>query len=412
MEFASHTLANGLEIAAECNGEAHSSALTFFVKTGSRDETAEEAGVSHFLEHMLFKGTPKRSADDVNRRFDEIGAHYNAFTNEESTVFYAAVLPEYLEEALDLLSDILRPSLRAADFETEKKVILEEICMYDDQPPFGADEKCRAAFYGTHPLGNSVLGSVGSVGDLPVEAMLAYFGRRYSPDNIALIATGRVDFDGLVRATESRCGHWEPSQPDRLTPSPDPNAGFTVIHKETATQQYAVQLSPGPTATDEDRYEAKLLATVLGDESGSRLYWDLIDPGRAEHVSLSHGEYQDAGLMMTYLACDPTLAAENLQRILDLYRLAETEGITAAELEQAKSKIRSRIVLSSERPRGRLFTVASDWVQRSQYRSVADDLDAIARIDVEAVNRVLARYPLTRNTTITIGPLDNVPTPK
>ncbi len=158
MKFLKHTLPNGLEIVAECNGEAHSTALGFFVKTGARDETDAVAGVSHFLEHMAFKGTASRSADDVNREFDEMGAHYNAFTNEENTVFYAAVLPEYQDRAVELLGDILRPSLREDDFGTEKQVILEEIQMYDDQPPFGADDKCRALLLRLAPAGPKRVG--------------------------------------------------------------------------------------------------------------------------------------------------------------------------------------------------------------------------------------------------------------
>src|SRR5512141_930133 len=129
MELLKHTLPNGLEIVAECNGAAYSTALGFFVNTGARDENDAIAGVSHFLEHMVFKGTPTRSADDVNREFDEMGAHYNAFTNEENTVFYATVLPEHQDHAVGLLADILRPSLRQDDFNTEKQVILEEIQM-------------------------------------------------------------------------------------------------------------------------------------------------------------------------------------------------------------------------------------------------------------------------------------------
>ena len=188
MQFLTHTLPNGLEIVAECNAEAYSTALGFFVKTGARDESDDVAGVSHFLEHMVFKGTPTRSADDVNREFDEIGSHANAFTTEEKTVFYAAVLPEHQTRAIELLADILRPSLHEADFDTEKKVILEEIQMYEDQPPFGADDKCRAAYFGDHPLGRSVLGTTASVEALPVAAMRDYFRRRYAPGNIVVAA--------------------------------------------------------------------------------------------------------------------------------------------------------------------------------------------------------------------------------
>ena len=216
---------------------AYSTALGFFVRTGSRDETDALAGVSHFLEHMVFKGTPSRSADDVNREFDEMGAHYNAFTNEENTVFYASVLPEHQDRAEELLADILRPSLREDDFETERQVILEEIQMYEDQPPFGADDKCRALHYGSHPLGRSVLGTVASVGGLAVEEMREYFRRRYSPGNIVLAAAGRIDFDRLVAWPGSAAASGSRSRPGGRSTG-RAGGGFHVLHKETATQQY------------------------------------------------------------------------------------------------------------------------------------------------------------------------------
>ena len=411
MNFCNHTLKNGLHLVAECNDEAHSTALGFFVEAGARDETDAVAGVSHFLEHMAFKGTPTRSADDVNRRFDELGAHYNAGTSEENTVYYAAVLPEHHDAAVELLADIMRPSLREDDFDTEKQVIVEEIRMYDDQPPFGADEKARAAYFGPHPLGRSVRGTVKSISDLPGDAMREYFRCRYSPGNITLIACGKVDFDALVARAEQSCGHWEPFDCRRTAEPTTLQAGFQAIRKEIATQQYALSLSEAPAAVDPDRYAAKLLAVVLGDDTGSRLYWELVDTGLAEHVSLGHSEYADAGIMMTYLSCEPDAAAANLQTILDVYRRAESDGVTAAELKQAKSKLSSRIVLSGERPRGRLFAVGSDWVYRRRHCSIEDDLAAVAGITAEEVSAVLAKYPLSRSTTLTIGPLDDVAAP-
>ncbi len=411
MEFRKHVLDNGLEIVAECAPEAYSVALGFFVKTGARDETPEIAGVSHFLEHMMFKGTPTRSADDVNREFDEMGAHYNAYTSEETTVYYAAVLPEYQTAAVELLADILRPSLREDDFHTEKKVIVEEIRMYEDQPPFGAEDKCRAAYFGAHPLGQSVLGTVDSVSRLDVEAMRGYFRRRYSPGNVVLVGCGRVDFERLVDVAQRSCGHWEPTANGRMCQPATPRTGFQLLVKESAAQQYAVQLSPGPTAADPDRYPAKLLATVLGDDSGSRFYWELIDPGLAEHASISHYEHEGAGLFITYLSCDPERAAENLAAIREIFRQAENQGITAEELEQAKNKVNSRVVLSSERPRGRLYAVGTDWVQRRQYRSVHDDLEAVAAITSDDIAAVLAKYSLSRGMTVTIGPLAQMTPP-
>ena len=412
MQFQNHKLDNGLEILAECNGDAHSTALGFFVKTGARDETDPVSGVSHFLEHMVFKGTPHRSADDVNREFDEMGAHYNAFTSEENTVYYAAVLPEYQDAAVDLLADIMRPALRDEDFNTEKNVILEEIKMYEDQPPFGADDKCRAAHFGPHPLGKSVLGSSDSIRQLSVEQMRDYFRRRYSPKNITLVGAGRIDFDKLVKRADELCGAWEPFPAPREMP-PIPAAGsFHVVTKESATQEYAIQLAHGPTATDGDRHAAKLLATVLGDDSGSRLYWELVDSGRAEQCSLGHYDYQGAGIFMTYMSCDPEDTAENLQTILDLYRRAERDGITAAELALAKSKVNSRVVLASEKPRSRLFNVGFNWICREEYRTIRDDLDAIEAVTVAQAVAVLAKHPLTRSTTYVVGPLKTVAAPK
>src|SRR5436309_620388 len=156
VRFHSQLLPNGLQIIGETSPSARSVALGFFVRTGSRDETAQVSGVTHFLEHMVFKGTPRRSADDVNRDFDRIGAHYNAYTSEENTVFYAAILPEYLPQAVDLLADILRPSLRVEDFDMEKNVIIEEIGMYEDQPMWSAYDHAKRVYFAEHP---AVLGA-------------------------------------------------------------------------------------------------------------------------------------------------------------------------------------------------------------------------------------------------------------
>src|SRR5262249_49778572 len=159
------------QLVGETIPSARSVSVGFYVKTGSRDETPDVAGVSHFLEHMAFKGTPRRSALDVNLDFDRIGANYNAYTSEEVTAFYAAVLPEYLPGPVDSLADILRPSLRGDDFDTEKQVILEEIKMYEDSPGSMAWEHAKKLYYGGHALGNTILGTVESVSALTADRM-------------------------------------------------------------------------------------------------------------------------------------------------------------------------------------------------------------------------------------------------
>ena len=408
MQFRKHVLDNGLQIIAECNPDARSISIGYFVRTGARDETDEVAGVSHFLEHMMFKGTPTRTAEQVNLEFDQLGADYNAFTSEEQTVYYAAVLPEYQSRTVELLSDMLRPSLRSEDFDTEKKVIVEEIRMYLDQPPYGADDIVRALHYGNHPLSRSVLGTVESIENLPVEAMRSYFERRYSPSNIILAAAGKIDFDALVADAQKYCGQWKTLLAPRETPPSKGGNQFQCVHKPQSTQEYVIQLADGPSATDADRYAAKILAVILGDDSGSRFFWELIDPGHVESASLSHDDGQGAGSFICYMACDPEFAADNLKRLADIYARVEAEGISETELAQAKSKLNSRVVLSGERPRGRLFNIGRNWQDRREYRTIQDDLAAVDKMTTADLAAVLKKYPLSKNTTVAVGPLEAI----
>jgi predicted Zn-dependent peptidase len=412
LEFRHQRLDNGLDVIAECNPRAHATALAFCVNTGSRDESDEVAGVSHFLEHMAFKGTSRRTAAEVNRELDEIGSHANAFTSEEQTVYYVTVLPEYAERAIDLLADMMRPALTEQDFELEKQVILEEIYRNEDQPPFGAHEKCMAAHFGSHPLGRSVLGTVESVSGLTPAAMRAYWQRRYSPGNMVLAAAGKVDFPGLVALAESHCGHWEPWDAPRAAPRAAPHRGYQVLPKELATQQYAVQIANGPAATDDDRYAGRVLTTILGDDVGSRLFWELIDTGLAEFAAMASCEYQGTGIVMTQLSCEPDQTADNLQRIFELQQAVQREGVTAEELSQAKNKIAAHIVLQSERSANRLFALAGTWIQLGCYRTVHEEVELYRAVDRDQIAAVLAKYPLTENTTVVIGPLSDVPPPR
>jgi predicted Zn-dependent peptidase len=411
LEFRSHRLDNGLEIIAETNDDAHSMGVAFLVRAGSRDETDAVAGVSHFLEHMCFKGTPRRSADDVNREFDEIGAHYNAFTSEECTAYYASVLPEYQERCIDLLADILRPSLRPEDFDMEKKVILEEIQMYLDQPPFGMDDRIKQLHLGSHPLARSVLGTTESITALTPEQMRGYFTSRYSADNMFVAAAGRVDFDALVEQVAAKCQEWKPANPFREIPPPASRPRFELVHRPTSTQQYVLELADAPSAEDPLRFAAKLLTTIVGDDSGSRMYWELVDPGLAETATLGHYEYAGLGMFYTWLACEPKQTQDNLARLDDIFRRVETEGVREEELRQAKNKVKSRVVLGSERPQNRLFNLSGNWLQRREYRAVADDLRAIDHVTLDDLREVLRKYPLVRHTTITVGSLKEVRPP-
>ncbi|MGC4034233.1 MAG: pitrilysin family protein [Tepidisphaeraceae bacterium] len=203
------TLANGLTVAAEINPDAHSFAAGFFVKTGSRDETPEINGVSHFLEHMMFKGSDKYGWEDVNRIFDEIGARYNAFTSQEMTAYYANVIPEFTERAIEHLSHLLRPALRQSDFDTEKNVITEEISMYLDDPGHVIYEKLMELHFAGHPLAMSILGPADTIRGIEPrpdgELLPATATARATPSSPA---PGKLDFDEVVKLAEKYCGSW------------------------------------------------------------------------------------------------------------------------------------------------------------------------------------------------------------
>ena len=403
MQFRRHQLANGLEILAECNPGAHAMACGFFVRTGSRDETQEIGGVSHFLEHMVFKGTPNRSAEQVNRELDEMGSHSNARTGEESTIYHAAVLPDFQSGIVEVLSDIMRPSLRADDFEMEKQVIIEEIKMYDDQPPYGGHERIMAEYFGDHPLGQSVLGTEQTVGDMSPERMLEYFKLRYSPGNIAFAAAGRVDFDRLVEDCEKRCGGWENFSTDRSKRPASPRSGFVSMHKPESTQQYIIQLAKGAAADDEDRFAARVLTTILGDDSGSRVYWEFLDTGLAEAAGMGNYEYDGAGLVMTFLCCDPEQAQDNIDRLAKLQRNVHQQPISLKELEQAKRKISAHIILGSERTESRMFSIGGQWLKQQPYRNPGEIAALYENVTLEQVNAAAEKYQLLENMTLCVG---------
>ncbi|MFK7770408.1 MAG: M16 family metallopeptidase [Mariniblastus sp.] len=408
MEYKRHTLDNGLEILAECNPRAYTSAFGFFVRAGSRDETTEIGGVSHFLEHMVFKGTPNRTAAQVNLELDEMGSSSNARTGEESTIYHATVLPEFQTPVVDLMSDIMRPSLRTEDFETEKKVIIEEIKMYDDQPPYGGYERIMSEYFGDHPLGQSVLGTVDTVSALTPEGMMGYFEQRYSPSNICFAGAGNIDFDQLVNDVEKCCGDWKKFDPTRAKNKADYRSGFVTMHKPNSHQQYILQMAPGPAGEEEIRYATSVMAAIIGDDGGSRLYWEFLDSGLAESAGMGSYEYQGCGSLMTFICCAPEQAQANIQRLADLQRRIFAEGITQKELDLAKRKIASHIVLASERTGSRMFSVGAQWLNEQPYKTVGEIATIYESLTLDQVNEAIKAYPLDKNMTVAVGPCDNL----
>jgi predicted Zn-dependent peptidase len=266
--------------------------------------------------------------------------------------------------------------------------------------------------FGSHPLARSVLGSLDSVGALTVEQMRAYFQHRYSPSNMLLAAAGNVNFESLVARAEQYCGGWQQFDAPRHAPRAGASSQFVVVPKESATQQYTSQIANGPGAEDEDRFASRLMTVIVGDDSGSRLYWELVETGLAEYAALGAYELQGTGLLMTFHCSAPEQTAENLQRIHDIQLAVERDGVSDDELERAKSKICSHIVLQGERTTSRLFSVGMNWLVRREYRTTRElvaEYQAVTRDDIAAV---LRKYPLSVNTTVTIGPLTDVAAPR
>ena len=411
MPFHQTRLDNGLEVIAELNDRAHSVAAGFFVKTGSRDESSDLAGVSHFLEHMTFKGTPRRDALAVNRDFDRVGAKHNAQTSEEDTFYHVTCLPEYLPPAFDVLSDILRPTLRGEDFDTEKQVIIEEIRMYLDNPMSVAYEAAKMAHYGGHPLGNSILGTVESITAMTADRMREYFARRYSPANIVLAFAGKGKWEPLLELARAHCGSWEGGPASRQAVPARGTRAFRTILRADDQQQTVVGVGDGPPLESPDRYAAHLLATILGDHTGSRLYWELIDPGHADGAELSYQDYNQSGAFFTFLSCEPDSTRANLGRIAEVYKSLMREGPTEEELVQAKNKVLARSVLRSERPMGRLASLGFHWMYHGAYISVEQELEAFNRVTLADLKRLLAQWPLWPMTIVSVGPTTDVSAP-
>ena len=412
MRFHQTVLDNGLEVIAELNDTARSVACGFFVKAGSRDESPELAGVSHFLEHMIFKGTERRDALAVNRDFDRVGAKHNAQTSEEDTLYHVTCLPEYLPRAFDVLADIMRPSLRGEDFETEKKVIIEEILMYLDNSMSVAYDAAKALHFGPHPLGQSIIGTVDSITDLNVEQMRDYFAGKYSPANIVLAFAGRSDWDEVLGLVKSRCGAWQGVPSTRHAEPPRGTGKFEAILRAEDNQQIVIGVADAPPLEHDDRYPAALLATILGDHTGSRLYWSLVDPGHADGAEVSYQDYNQAGAYYLFLSGEPEGTQENLARVINLFEQVIKSGVTEEELTQAKNKVMARNVLRGERPMGRLGSLGFNWTYRREYVPVARELELYSRVTRDDIRRVLEDWPLLPMSLVSVGPTTDIKPPR
>lgn len=407
LTFKEATLPNGLRVIAEINPEAKSVALGYFVRTGSRDELAGEEGISHFLEHMVFKGTERRSAWDVNREFDEMGAKYNAFTNEELTVFYGAVLPEFAPRLLGLFSDLMNPAFAEDEFETERKIILEEIALYRDRPQFVLSEKAQAAYFEKHPLAKPVLGTAESIANMTREQLIDYHSRRYVPENMTLAFAGNLYWEEMLALAEQMTRRWRNGQAPRNHPSFTPRPRKIYEPYDKASQSYGVFMAPGYSASAVERYAARVLSEILGDPDNGRLFWVLVDSGLAEMVTAYHHEFEELGVYTVYVQGDPANNAEVSGRIVEELERLEQDGVEEEELERAKLKIATSLVFAGETSLSRLFYLGLNYSYSGRYEALDTVQRWVMHLETFHVNELLENKPFSHALEYWLVPAEN-----
>lgn len=407
--FHTHTLANGLQIVGQPMPDFESVAVSFYVRTGSRDEyDTEIAGVSHFLEHMVFKGTQKLDWQEITLEFNKIGAELNAFTSHEATVYYARVLGEYLERAVSLLSDMMYPRLDENDFQTEKEVIINEIARSEDQPYNLTYRRLMQTYFGTHPLGHDVLGTRDSIRNMHIDRMRDYWRRRYAANNLILSVAGNFSWDHIIQLAEKYCAGWRTGDSGRDVSHYEPAASINnIMIDEKLKQQIMILATPAVDVNDPDYYAAVLGGSILGDSDGSRLYWNVYQRGLAESASAGIWSMEGTGLLLLEANATP----ENAPRVLKLLR-AELDnmleqGIYEDELRRAKDKWISSLVLSSESTFSRMRSLASDWVVEGRLITVEEEIERIEKVTSDDIMRALKRFPIQdKQVLTTLGPLN------
>jgi predicted Zn-dependent peptidase len=406
--FHTHRLDNGLQIVAQPMPDFESVAVSYFVRTGSRDEPDPSiAGVSHFLEHMVFKGTRTLDWQQITLEFNKIGAELNAFTSHEATVYYARVLGEYLERAVELLSDMMYPRLAESDFETEKEVIVNEIARSEDQPYNLAYRRMIQTYFGSHPLGHDVLGTRESIRDMHVEQMRDYWQRRYAANNLILSIAGNFAWDHIVRLAEDYCSNWRTGDAGRNVEHYEPAQPINqVTVDEKLKQQIIIIAMPSIGLQDPDYYAAMLGGSIFGDSDGSRLYWNIYQKGLAESASAGIWALEGTGMMIM----DANTTPEQAPRVLKLLR-AELDSLLdddvyEDELRRAKDKWISSMVLSSESTFSRMRALASDWVTEGRLISIDEEVERVEKVTTGDVMRALRRFPMRDKQVLTaLGPV-------
>jgi predicted Zn-dependent peptidase len=377
----SSVLGSGVRVVTEEVPSVRSVALGLWVRTGSRDETPAQAGVSHFLEHLLFKGTERYSAIEISERFDGLGASVNAATGKETTHLHARFLDEHTEEVFELLAEmLLAPTYPEID--SEREVVLEEIAMYEDEPQDRVHDVLADAVFGEHPLGRRVLGEAEVIASIPVPEIDAYHRRRYGGANVVVGAAGHLEHERIAALAE------------RLVSPPTGETGTEPVSADGAarlrfypkdTEQYHICFgAPGIVREDERRYALAVLDSIFGGSTSSRLFREVREKrGLAYAVGSYNDQYTDAGLVATYVGTREDNVEEACAVIgTELERL-RSESVSEAELTRARENVKGRLVLSSESTAARMTRISRATLFGLPIESLDEMLAKVDAVGVE-----------------------------
>jgi predicted Zn-dependent peptidase len=387
--------------------EVRSVAVGFWVGSGSRDEPDELAGASHFLEHLLFKGTATRSAAAIAEALDEVGGDCNAYTTKEYTAFYVRLLAEHLPLGLDILSEIMwDPALRASDLDAERMVILDEILMHADEPADLVVERCFGALFPDHPLGRDALGTAESVGDITVPDIRGFFDQHYRPENMVVSVAGYCNHAEVAQAIEARFGgSTGGSAPERVAPG-DPVEPLVVLERPTEQAHLTLGIR-SVSRFDDDRWALSVLNHTLGGGMSSRLFQKVREQrGLAYSIGSERLAYEDAGSLCVLVGTAPDHVDEVLAIVGEELELLAASGVTARELAIAKGNLRAESLLAGEDSGARMSRIGAGLLLHGEVKTVDEILALIDRVELDDVQRVARRLIEEPRALAAVGPFD------
>jgi len=398
-------LPSGLSLATERMEDARSVCIGFWVGTGSRDEDAGEAGSSHFLEHLLFKGTEDRSSSSIAEAVDEVGGDFNAFTTKEYTSFYIRLLAEHVDLGLDILSDIMwRPALRPADLDAERLVILDEILMHADEPSDEASEQSSATLFPDHPLGREVLGSHESVEAMTAERIRAFFSLHYRPGNMVVAVAGDLDHPAVADGVEARFAGPPGGQTPVRHPPGDKVEPVRVVRRATE-QAHLVLACRSVDRSDPRRYALAVLNHVLGGGLSSRLFQEIRERrGLAYSVWSERVAYHDAGTVSVGMGTAPEHVPEVLEIVSSELARLGAEGITERELTIAKGNLRAETLLACEDSGARMSRIGAGLLLHGEVLTVDEVLARVEALTLEEVHAAATELVAAPRTLAVVGP--------